>query len=59
MHLEVKHLQLVFNITTLGSLSKCADAMNITQPAASHLLKALETHLGIPVFNRINKKMIL
>ncbi|WP_299440320.1 LysR family transcriptional regulator [uncultured Aquimarina sp.] len=59
MHLEVKHLQLVFNIKTLGSLSKCADAMNITQPAASHLLKTLETHIGIPVFNRVNKKMIL
>jgi len=59
MHLEVRHLQLVFNISTLGSLSKCADSMNITQPAASHLLKKLEIYIGIPVFNRVGKKMIL
>ncbi|WP_432412484.1 LysR family transcriptional regulator [Rasiella sp. SM2506] len=59
MDLEIRHLQLVHNIITLGSLSKCADAMNITQPAASHLLKKLETHIGIPVFNRVGKKMIL
>lgn len=59
MNIEVKHLQLVFNINTLGSLSKCAETMNITQPAASHLLKNLEIHIGVPVFNRVGKKMIL
>lgn len=59
MHIELKHLQLVYNIVSLGSLSKSADAMNITQPAASHLLKNLELQIGAPVFKRLNKKMIL
>lgn len=59
MNIELKHLQLVDYIENLGSLSKCAEAMNITQPAASHLLKNLEIQIGAPVFNRINKKMIL
>lgn len=59
MHIELKHLQLVQYIANLGSLSKCAEAMNITQPAASHLLKNLEIQVGASVFNRVNKKMII
>jgi len=59
MHIELKHLQLIYNIDQLGNLSKCADAMHITQPAASHLLKSLETQLGSNVYHRINKKMVL
>ena len=59
MNIEIRHLQLVQNIVRLGSLSKCAESMNITQPAASHLLKSLEEQLGALVFNRLNKKMRL
>ena len=59
MDITLKHLQLVYNIEQLGNLSKCAEAMYITQPAASHLLKNLETQLGAKVYLRINKKMVL
>jgi LysR family transcriptional regulator for metE and metH len=59
MNIELRHLQLVYNIVHLGSLSKCAERMHITQPAASHLLKNIEDQLGISLFHRINKKMII
>ena len=59
MNIELKHLQLVYNIELLGNLSRCAEAMHITQPAASHLLKNLELQIGGKVYDRINKKMVL
>ncbi len=59
MNIELRHLQLVYNIDQLGSLTKCANEMHISQPAASHLLRNIEDQLGISIFHRVNKKMII
>ncbi len=59
MNIELRHLQLVYNINSLGSLSKCAKAMHISQPAASHLLKNIEDQFEVTLFSRVNKKMII
>jgi len=42
-----------FEITArLGSFSAAAKELNVTQPAISRTISALETHLGYPLFHR-------
>ncbi|AVL84114.1 LysR family transcriptional regulator [Klebsiella oxytoca] len=43
----------------LGSLSKAADAQQISPQAASKALKQLETHLGVRLFHRTTRNMSL
>ena len=49
MNFSLKQLQLFVAIVKTGSLSKAADAVFMSQPAASMSLKQLEEHcLGQP-----------
>lgn len=42
-----------------GSVSAAARELNVTHAAVSHQLKALETHLGIALFERIGRRLKL
>ncbi|MEM9261381.1 MAG: LysR family transcriptional regulator, partial [Bacteroidota bacterium] len=50
--IEIKHLRLIQTIAEVGSMSKAARALHLTQSALSHQLRQLEDHLGLPVFYR-------
>lgn len=52
-------LQLVAHIIAEGSLTRAADKMYLTQSALSHQLKDLEKRAGLPLFERVNKKLLL
>lgn len=41
------------------SFTKAADELHVTQAAVSHQIKALEEWLGIPLFRRLNRALIL
>ncbi len=43
----------------LGSFSRAADELNITQPAVSHAIAALERHIGHKLFRRAGPKLEL
>jgi LysR family transcriptional regulator, regulator for metE and metH len=57
--MEVKHFKLISTISAVGSLTKAADKLFLTQSALSHQLKEIEEQLGTRVFNRVNKKLVL
>ena len=50
--LRVRHLMLVQRLSELGSMRKAAESLNVTQPAASAMLKEIESQLGITLFAR-------
>lgn len=50
--LRVRHLVLVQRLAGLGSMRKAAESLNVSQPAASAMLKEVESQLGIPLFAR-------
>lgn len=52
-------LQLVAHIVAEGSLTRAADKMYLTQSALSHQLRDLEKRAGLPLFERVNKKLLL
>jgi LysR family glycine cleavage system transcriptional activator len=41
------------------SFTKAAEELFVTQAAVSHQIKALEDHLGLPLFRRLNRRLML
>src|SRR5690606_36510333 len=41
------------------SFAKAAEELHVTPAAVSHQIKALEAHLGTPLFRRLNKAVLL
>lgn len=50
--LEVRHLRAVDAISREGTVTAAAERLYLTQSAVSHLLKDLETRLGVELFDR-------
>ncbi len=59
MHLELRHFKTVKAIHDAGGLARAAEAMNVTQSALSHQVKALEDQVGMQLFVRRAKPMKL
>lgn len=52
-------MEIFLNVVQSGHLTNVAKEMNLSQSAISMSIKELENILGRPVFDRINKKLIL
>jgi LysR family transcriptional regulator for metE and metH len=59
MQLEVRHLRLIRAIAEEGSVTRAGNRLFLTQSALSHQLRDIETKLGVTLFDRVNKKMLL
>lgn len=53
---QLKHL---IALAKSGSFSKAAQALHLTQPALSRSIRALEDELGIPLFDRVGRRIEL
>lgn len=56
--IRTRHLQLLDALERHGSLRQAADALAITQPAATKLLAQLEALLGLPLFERTRRGLV-
>ncbi|MCI5648300.1 MAG: LysR family transcriptional regulator [Fusicatenibacter sp.] len=54
-----KDMQYVLTIATYGNLTRAAEALYLSQPALSIQLNRLEKSLGMKLFERTGKKMVL
>jgi LysR family transcriptional regulator, regulator for metE and metH len=57
--LEVRHLSLVNEIASTGSVTRAAERLHLTQSALSHQLRDIESRLGLQLFLRLGKRMAL
>jgi LysR family transcriptional regulator for metE and metH len=57
--MEIRHLRLVAAIADLGSVTKAAGRLHLTQSALSHQLRDVESRLATPLFLRVGKHMVL
>jgi DNA-binding transcriptional LysR family regulator len=59
MKLTLRQLEIFLNVVESGHLTNVAKEMKLSQSAISMSIKELENILGRPIFDRINKKLIL
>lgn len=57
--MDIKHLQYFIEVSNFNSFSKAADHLFITQPTISKMVKNLEAELGVELFDRSRKKLVL
>ncbi|OXM86469.1 LysR family transcriptional regulator [Paenibacillus rigui] len=57
--MDIRHLQYVLELARTNSFTKAAEALHITQPTLSKMIKNLEEELGIELFLRIGKRVEL
>ena len=56
--MKLRHLEIFYTVMTCGSLSRAAESLNISQPAASKALKNAELKLGFKLFQRVRGKLL-
>lgn len=57
MGMNLKALRLFVEVMDSLTLSRASERLNISQPAASRLIRLLEEELGEPLFSRIGKRL--
>jgi LysR family nitrogen assimilation transcriptional regulator len=59
LSMDVVQLKTLIHVAELGSLSKAADRLHIAQPALSRQIRLLEKELGVYLFERHGRGMII
>lgn len=57
--MELRDLRLVLAIVDNGGLTRASEQLHVTQSALSHQLRQLEAALGVELFARIKKRLVL
>lgn len=57
--MEIKHMIYFIEIVKTGSMTKAAEKLFISQPTISKLLRDLEAELGVELFDRHKRQMVL
>ncbi len=55
--LELRHLQMIRSIGRTGRVVDAADELGLTPSALSHRIKEAERRLGVPLFERLHKRL--
>ena len=59
MNLTLRQLRAFVAVARLGRFAAAAEALHVTQPALSMLIRELETQLGVRVFDRHTRRVEL
>jgi DNA-binding transcriptional LysR family regulator len=57
--MELRHLRSFVTVADAGSVSRAAVQLHVTQPALSRQIRDLETELGLPLFDRVGRRLQL
>ncbi|MBO9196621.1 MULTISPECIES: LysR family transcriptional regulator [unclassified Rhizobium] len=57
--LKLNHLRMIVAIEDSGQISAAAEALNISQPAASRMLSEMETIVKTPLYERVARGVVL
>ncbi len=55
----IKQLEIFVKVIECNGVIRAANALHLTPPAVTKQIKTMEAHLGIALFNRIGRKLVL
>ena len=58
-HVSLRQLRVFEAAAALRSFSRAAETLHMTQPGVSMHIKELETYVGLPLFERVGKKLFV
>ena len=53
--MEIHQIRAFVTVARLGNVTRAAEALNLTQPAVTTQVKALEQSLGVSLFERYKR----
>ncbi len=56
--MTITQLQVLIKTVELGSFTKAARVLNMTQPAVSHAISSIESEIGVTILIRDKRKRI-
>jgi DNA-binding transcriptional LysR family regulator len=59
VNLDIQSLRSFLKVAELGSFTRAAQALSLTQPAISQQIRRLEELLGVELFARDNRQVLL
>lgn len=59
MHITLRQLKVFEAVARLGSFTRAAEELHLTQPAVSMQIRQLEESVGLPLFEQLGKKIYL
>src|ERR1043165_4618677 len=59
MEIDIRHLRLIETVAKEGNLTRAGERLHLTQSALSHQLLDLEEELGVRLFNRVKRSMVI
>ena len=57
--MTLRHLKIFVAVCEYGSTTKAAEALYIVQPTISHTITELEKYYKVPLFERVNQRLVL
>ena len=59
MNVTFRQLRVFTEVARLGSVQRAAEALHLTPPAVSMQVKELENQVGLPLFDRAGRRLVL
>src|SRR6185503_18644310 len=57
--MDIRHARTFVTVAQLGTVSKAAQQLRVAQPALSRQIRDLERELGIRLFDRVGRRLVL
>lgn len=58
-HLDIRHLRMLVALDRHKTVTAAARELGLTQPALSHQVREAERRAGVPLFRRVNRRLVL